>query len=264
MLLDSLMRFRRSEPVLPEGFLSDAIELEVELQRAAHLPVSEDGDDVERLFESCMPLLVWRARRLLPNREDSEDALQDALLRAYRNFGQFQGRSQFITWVQSIMVNSARSLLRKQRVRVQGHAISEDIHTIDRIGSPQLPPSDANPERDCLQSERARMVSKILERLPRRTQRILHLYEVEGRSTKDIGRMLGVTSGTVKSQLHRTRRMLAVSVQRRKGIPGTGAQGTPGRERSTTSHLTGSVSESRGTPPPPRERSSAHRAIGAA
>ena len=76
---------------------------------------SRGGNDqaIETLFRRYRRQLLGIARRILRNTEDAEDALQDALLSAYRNVARFEGRSKFSTWLTRIVVNSA--LMRRRR-----------------------------------------------------------------------------------------------------------------------------------------------------
>jgi RNA polymerase sigma-70 factor, ECF subfamily len=206
---------RISEAILltKEPLLIDAI---VRKSKPMSLPspaFAGDSAAVEALFESWMPLLHRRARRLLRNREDSEDAMQDALLLAFRNLGQFEGRSQFATWMHTIMANTARNLIRRQKVRpMASYAIVEDSNGAKEPFTVQLPCSDSNPEREYQRKESAQTVSRILAALPPRARRMMRMYEIEGRDTKEIAEELGVRVGTVKSQLHRARQMLKSSV----------------------------------------------------
>jgi RNA polymerase sigma-70 factor, ECF subfamily len=217
-----------------------------------------DSAAVERLFESWMPLLHQRARRLLRNREDSEDAMQDALLLAFRKLGQFEGRSQFATWMHTIMVNTVKGLIRKQKRRPVAYAIVEDANGTQEPFTVQLPCSDSNPEREYQRNETAQTVSRILGALPPRAQRMMRMYGIEGRDTKEIAEELGVGVGTVKSQLHRARRMMRISIERTSCKVDDRTRRTVRRERTTTTRPNGSVVNSRRASSPRAEISSAH------
>jgi len=84
-----------------------------EIPLAGNLPARMSALEVNELFASCMPGLARAARRMMRNSQDSEDVLQESLLAAFRNLGQFQGRSKFSTWVYSIIKNTARMYLRR-------------------------------------------------------------------------------------------------------------------------------------------------------
>ena len=75
--------------------------------------------ELDHLFASCMPRLRQAARQMLRNPQDCEDALQEGLLLAFRNLNQFQGRSQFSTWLHSIVRNAARTQVRRKKCRPQ-------------------------------------------------------------------------------------------------------------------------------------------------
>src|ERR1700756_1187939 len=73
---------------------------------------------LEKILSSGLPPLHRRAYRLLGNRADAEDAVQDALLAAYTHLDQFKGQSQLRTWLTSIVLNCARLQLRRRQRQI--------------------------------------------------------------------------------------------------------------------------------------------------
>src|SRR5580692_241008 len=83
------------------------------------LPYSEEATQaIAQVFSNGLPVLYRQAYRLLGNRADAEDAVQDALLAAYTHLDQFKGQSQMSSWVTTIVHNCALLQLRKRRRRV--------------------------------------------------------------------------------------------------------------------------------------------------
>ena len=108
--------------------------------------------------------LFRAAHRITRTREDAEDAVQDTLLRAFVHLGDFEGRSNFATWLTSITVNSALMILRKKRV-------SREI-AINHIGDSsgddlwyEIPDHGPNPETCYAQTEEQRILRTAIQRL---------------------------------------------------------------------------------------------------
>jgi RNA polymerase sigma-70 factor (ECF subfamily) len=186
-----------------------------------------DPTALNQLFASCMPQLHRTAVLLLPTREDGEDALQDALLLGYRKLDQFKGESQFSTWMHSILINAARSLLRKQRTRPKTSAIDWDAHQEDER-SPELSIADPrpNPEQEFRETETRGFASELLEALPPTYQPVIRLCDFEGLKMKEAAEMLNRPVGTVKCQLHRAHRLIRQQV-RHQFTPKNGGQPRP-------------------------------------
>src|SRR5215468_5748829 len=81
------------------------------------LPCSGNRQALDALFASSSSYLYQAAFRILSNPHDAEDAVQDSLLRAFRNLNQFHGRARFSTWLHRIAINSSLMRLRKRKCR---------------------------------------------------------------------------------------------------------------------------------------------------
>jgi RNA polymerase sigma factor (sigma-70 family) len=152
--------------------------------------------------------------RLLHNAQDSEDALREGLLSAFRHLHQFQGRAQFETWVHTIVVNSAKSALRKQRSRppissldepLSGH---EDLCVADKIADPRSRLDDQYE-----QTERHRILAEAMQGLPPRWRVVIRLYAIGGLQLKEIAALLGLSISAVKSLHFRANRRLLKMVR---------------------------------------------------
>src|SRR5712691_604726 len=173
-----------------------------------------DPDALETLFARNNTALYQTALRLLGNPEDAQDALQDGLLAAYRNLRRFEGRSQFSTWLTRIVINAALMRRRSQRARP---AVSLD----EPPREDELPLAerfaDAGPDPE--QAYRGKELTELLEEDLAGLSPLLRsaylLREVEGLSTGEAARELGVTQNTLKARLWRARQQLASRLGRR-------------------------------------------------
>ena len=153
------------------------------------------------------------AYRVLGNREDAEDAVQDALLAAHKNLKQFRGEAQMSTWLTAIVCNSARMQLRK-RPRATHVSLDSRIGEGDESLSEVLEDGRPNPEDECHESKlRARLI-KSVARLSPRLRKTFQLRYVDQLSVSETARVLGVPIGTVKAQTARARAKLLSSMRR--------------------------------------------------
>jgi len=155
-----------------------------------------------------LPSLYRRAYRLLGNEADAEDAVQDALLAAYKHLKEFRGDARLSTWLTTIVINCARMQLRTR---------SRYIHvSLDsRIGENQgYPLSDTlvdhrpNPEDECHNSTLNARLMKSAAQLSPTLRRTFHLRFVDHLSIGETARVLGVPIGTVKAHTARAKAKL--------------------------------------------------------
>jgi RNA polymerase sigma-70 factor (ECF subfamily) len=137
------------------------------------------------------------ARWLLRNRADSEDVVQEAMLRAYRFFGRFHG-GDARAWLLQIVRNTCYSWLEKNRPAELMTEFNEEVH--------QQPV--ATPEMLAAQADERRRLMLALESLSPQSREVLVLRELEGCSYKEIGEITGIPIGTVMSTLSRARQRL--------------------------------------------------------
>jgi RNA polymerase sigma-70 factor (ECF subfamily) len=144
-------------------------------------------------LNSAANLASW----LLRNRADSEDVVQEAVLRAYRFFGRFHG-GDARAWLLQIVRNTCYTWIEKNRPADLMTEFNEEVH--------ERP--SANPESLALQSANRERLMRALECLPARAREVLVLRELEGCSYKEIGEIAGIPIGTVMSTLARARERL--------------------------------------------------------
>jgi RNA polymerase sigma-70 factor (ECF subfamily) len=137
--------------------------------------------------------------RLVPDRDQAADVVQETFLSAYRNLGSFRGGS-VKSWLGRIAVNAAMDLQRARRRRPsQPYPELED--------ESWQPPAaeDVEPEHKALAGERSRVLAAALAALPFDQRTCIVLYDVQGYDYGEIARIMGVSLGTVKSRIHRGR-----------------------------------------------------------
>jgi RNA polymerase sigma factor (sigma-70 family) len=144
------------------------------------------------------------------NREDAEDALQDSMLRAFKNLRQFDCRSSFATWFTRIGINSALMILRRKRVRPETSmdiTAEEESWRYWRISS-----HTTDPEKHYLGRERSRHLKRAIGQLPTSLRVVIEQGQMKGHSTKQIADHMGISVPAAKSRLARARAALRESM----------------------------------------------------
>jgi RNA polymerase sigma-70 factor (ECF subfamily) len=158
-------------------------------------PVSEElalvqaakrGDDsaFEELVRRYDRNVFRIAQHITQNREDAEDVVQEAFLKAYGNLAQFQEQSKFYTWLVRIAVNEALMKLRRRKPE-RTVSLDEEIKTEDDSLPREIADWSPNPEQQYNQSELREILSKTIQGLPPGFRTVFVLRDVEGLSTEE-------------------------------------------------------------------------------
>jgi RNA polymerase sigma-70 factor (ECF subfamily) len=161
-----------------------------------------------------LPSFYRCAFRLLGNAADAEDAVQEALLAAYKHINQFRGQSQMSTWLTTIVRNCALMQLRKRQRQIPMPLDEQIGEEEGYIISERLADTRPSPEDACRDSELAALLRKCTAILSPRLRRTFQLRVLDGLSILETAQILGVPNGTVKAQLARARINLARNMQR--------------------------------------------------
>jgi RNA polymerase sigma-70 factor (ECF subfamily) len=153
------------------------------------------------------------AQHITQNREDAEDVVQDAFLKAYTNLQQFQEQSKFYTWLVRIAVNEALMKLRRRRPE-RMVSLDEDIKTEDDSVPREVADWAPNPEQNYNQAELKEILSRTIQGLPPGFRTVFILRDVEGLSTEETAEALELSIPAVKSRLLRARLQLRERLNR--------------------------------------------------
>lgn len=150
--------------------------------------------------------------RMVPDRDQAGDAVQEAFFNAYRNLATFRGGS-VRSWLSRIAVNAAMDAQRYQRRRPAfPYPEFEDDSWQPPAGE------EADPERIVLEAERGRALAEALARLTSDQRAAIVLFDVEGYDYSEIATLTGVSLGTVKSRIHRGRLALRALLETRREL----------------------------------------------
>jgi len=167
-------------------------------------PIDEKRAALGELFLRSQARLYKTALRIVGNREDAEDALQDGLLSAFRNLRRFEGRSRLSTWLTRIVLNSALMQLRRRHPKTLA-SIDERLHPDDEPLADRLLSPGPNPEEIYRQREQVQFFERVLGTLPASYQHAFRLCHVQGLKIKEAAEITGTPARTLKSRLWRAR-----------------------------------------------------------
>ena len=163
---------------------------------------------LNELFIPHMPQLYHAASQVLRHPQDSEDAVQEGLLAAFRNLDQFQGRAKFSTWLHRIVVNAALLKLRHRKRELSSASRRDEFEDPDLNPTILIADKQPNPEEEYSDLERSRMLALVIARMPVRYRAVLQMCDIEGLMEKEAAQRLGVVVNVVKARRYRGRRML--------------------------------------------------------
>lgn len=152
--------------------------------------------------------LYRAARAILRDGDEAEDAVQEAYLRAYAGLASYRGESALGTWLTRIVVNESLGRLRRKRP----HESLDALDRGEKLPSDVIPFPGArmsmNPEQNAALGEIRRLVERAIDTLPEPFRVIFVLRDVEGLSLEETSEQAGIPEATVKTRLHRARKML--------------------------------------------------------
>ncbi|HET8603663.1 MAG TPA: RNA polymerase sigma factor SigM [Marmoricola sp.] len=221
---------------------------------AAH--VAGDPDAFGVLFRRHRDRLWAVALRTTGNREEAADALQEAMVAAFRRASSYRGDAAVTTWLHRVVVNACLDRLRRAKVRAT-QPLPDDLEQYAVRGAVVADPAAgtaADPEAHVLEGERRATLLGALRRLPEEQRAALVLVDMEGLPVDEVARVLDCAPGTVKSRCSRGRARLAVLLAE-AGITGTGRRPAPshpgGRPETPASQTDQTQTDQTQAPPTP-------------
>jgi RNA polymerase sigma-70 factor (ECF subfamily) len=171
----------------------------------------------EALIQRYNRRLYRVARGVVGSDVEAEDVLQDAYVRAFSHLDQFRGEALFSTWLTRIVLNEALGRVRRRRNLV---ALSTLDHA--KLGQAQLlmfptSPALSDPEADAARSQLRRLIEPAIDALPEAFRAVFVMRDVEDMSVEETAAYLGVRPETVKTRLHRARRLLRAALDAQLG-----------------------------------------------
>jgi RNA polymerase sigma-70 factor (ECF subfamily) len=203
----------------------------------------EDGPEVigmeafQEMFVAYRTKFVAMAHAILRNREDAEDAVQNAFLSGYLHLRSFEGRSALRTWFTRIVLNAALMTQRKRKPSTI-QPLPENSNSREVNWTENIPASEPDPEMVHAKRETLQFIDGILGKMKPVLRQAFTMTYFDELSGVEACAMLGVSAGTFKARLFRAKRQLLNQVKRALVAPVSRA--TPSlfsADRSALQHL---------------------------
>ncbi|MBP2316444.1 RNA polymerase sigma factor [Azospirillum soli] len=179
-----------------------------------------DADAFRILMQRHNQRLFRMARSVLRDPAEAEDAVQDAYVLVFTHIGQFREDASLATWLGRIVLNEALRRLRQRKAMTELPMTELDEDGADGrtagaevIPFPGAQPPPATPEEEAARAETRRLLERAIDALPDPFRVVFVLREIEQMSVEETASSLGIPPDTVKTRLHRARRLLGRSLR---------------------------------------------------
>ena len=189
-------------------------------------PLPAQWEAFEEMFRASRAKFIGLAYGILRNKEDAEDAVQDALVSAYVHLRRFEGRSAIKTWFTRVVFNASLMIRRKRKPGHAGFAL-ETACADDPFEMDQIPASNPDPEMRCAEAQTLRLVDVLLAELSPALRQAFTMAYFDGIPAEQAGALLGVAKGAFKSRLCRAKKHLKQMAERALVAPIRGARPFP-------------------------------------
>jgi RNA polymerase sigma-70 factor, ECF subfamily len=194
--------------VIYQRTASTDAELAVRLRRG-------DAAAFRTLMQRYNQRLFRMARGVLGDSADAEDAVQEAYVLAFTHIDQFREAASLVTWLSRIVLNEA---FRRLRQRKDMTALDDGDDSFGKTGIAQVLPfpgaqGPSTPEEDAARAEIRRVLERAIDNLPDMFRVVFVLREIEQMSVEETAACLAIQTDTVKTRLHRARRLLGRSLR---------------------------------------------------
>jgi RNA polymerase sigma-70 factor (ECF subfamily) len=186
---------------------------DAELVRRA---LARDGTAFRTIMERYNRRLYRIARGILRNDSEAEDVVQEAYVDAFAHLQDFRGESSLATWLSRITINEALGRLRRDRPAVELAAVEAQRSEARIIQFPHTGAS-ADPERTMAQRQILQLVERATDNLPEMFRIVFVTRVIEGMSVEETADLLGLRPETVKTRLHRARRLVREQLDKQIG-----------------------------------------------
>jgi RNA polymerase sigma-70 factor (ECF subfamily) len=190
-----------------------AVEVDEVLVKRAQQGDTAAFDELVRRYTSIVYRVLYK---ILRHEEDTQDALQDTFVSAYRALPRFRQDARFSTWIYRIATNAA---LMKARAR-KNNMVSLDHPTEDPDAQSawELPDWSATPDEEIMTGETRRIMEDAIQALPPEQRAAFVLHDIQDLSSAETAQAMGITVSAVNSRLHRARVFLRDRIGRHLNV----------------------------------------------
>jgi RNA polymerase sigma-70 factor (ECF subfamily) len=174
--------------------------------KLAKLAAKGDRSAFEQLVDLYKDKIYYLAYRMLGNRHEAEDIIQETFLRVYMNFDRFDQNQKFSTWIYRIATNLCIDRLRKRKA---SYSLDAEINEGDGLdGYDRLISEEDSPEKQLMISETQTQIRNAIDKLPEKYKSVVILRYLHDLSLQEISDVLDMPITTIKTRIHRGREFL--------------------------------------------------------
>jgi RNA polymerase sigma-70 factor (ECF subfamily) len=174
-------------------------------------------DQAFRIIMSRYNRRLYRiARGIVRNDSDAEDVVQEAYVKAFMHLADFRGEASLATWLSRITINEALGRLRRKRTRKEVAQIDDQRTQAEIIPFPQMTTQE-DPEKTMAQREILQLVEQATDNLPENFRLVFITRVIEGMNVEETAEILGIPPETVKTRLHRARKLVREQLDKQIG-----------------------------------------------
>jgi RNA polymerase sigma-70 factor (ECF subfamily) len=174
-------------------------------------------DQAFRIIMSRYNRRLYRiARGIVRNDNDAEDVVQEAYVKAFMHLADFRGEASLATWLSRITINEALGRLRRKRTRKEVAQIDDQRTQAEIIPFPQMTTQE-DPEKTMAQRQILQLVEQATDNLPENFRLVFITRVIEGMNVEETAEILGIPPETVKTRLHRARKLVREQLDKQIG-----------------------------------------------
>ncbi|NIR47117.1 sigma-70 family RNA polymerase sigma factor [candidate division KSB1 bacterium] len=167
-----------------------------------------EGDEgaYKQLLENYRGAIYNLLYKMVRNKEETEDLVQEAFMKAFKALPSFNEEYAFSTWLYKIAINNCIDHMRKKRLKT--YSINKPVQSKDGELGREFPDTSMSPDKDILSTERSKIIEAAIYELPENYKIAIILRHSEEKSYEEIAHILNIPLGTVKARIFRAREML--------------------------------------------------------
>lgn len=176
--------------------------------------IGGDEKAYSQLVDKYERALYFHILKMIKDREQVEDLVQEAFVKAFNNLNTYSNNYAFSTWLYRIATNHTIDYLRKKKLKTL--SINEPVKTREGEMKMQLPDHDAKADRGIIRKQRQEMVREAIDDLPEKYRKVIEMRHMEEKSYQEIADVLDLPLGTVKAHIFRARELLYKALKEKK------------------------------------------------
>lgn len=184
----------------------NASESSLEDDKLVASAVKGNQEAFRKLVNKYQTPLYYHVVKMVKDREQVEDLIQEAFVKAFDNLKSYNTSYAFSTWLYRITTNHTIDYLRKKKLQTM--SINEPVKTRDGEMNVQLPDADAGADRSIIRKQRQKIIRDAIHDLPEKYRQVIEMRHLEELSYQEISEALDLPLGTVKAHIFRAREML--------------------------------------------------------